>query len=717
MNLCESITAILFCTIFSTVYSSGTALLTNATCGGVFTANNFYLQSPNYPQEYPRNLNCVYVLKGPNCPTHYQFDFIDFDLENSVGCVKDRLIIENQDALCGKAGLKGNKGYFSNNGSLNVRFISDGNGTSRGFIILVTRLECENEAKREDSTTDITEVIDTTVKPESTTTLFRPLHLPLPNPEDNLPQCCLNTFNSRRSIITSPNFPFTLNHKLDCKIKIQKATKNICRLKLSFLFFWLGSANHNSCPYGWLRVDGKFICGCNQDLKLTTTFDGENVKELVFRSEGVNLNSQSGFVIEVIQDECPTKYYPGYTQSLPFVYRNSKFNRQNGVQQYNQMSVDSNDDQTYIETAELIHEKTEEVDNKNSSSKFVQGPKLIKSFYLFSEPNYNSAPEQPIEPEPTTFIDTSTVSVIVTTINHQECTYWNNVQMNKLCYAYGNNLQTCKRTSDSHRQKDVLPKSNCIELDYVRGYLKSPGYPFYYPKLLNTCYRFKKRPGYCGLQVFMADFQLQSSYGCYKDYLLVENQHKYCGKSLCGRYLTFDLTDKTHEDLVFVSDRFFCGRGFYATYEQLPCQTPTTTKVPDVTVVPIPTTPPTTSSPICDRYIADRLFIFEVKQDKDRCSFQIRKASQDVCKVNLYFENFDLFCGSESLALDNMMLCGHLTGRRISVNFDDYNELVTILYRSNLQNKYGDLKFRISGEQISDDCLIPEPPIQRLVIK
>ncbi|XP_072376047.1 tolloid-like protein 1 [Diabrotica undecimpunctata] len=329
MNLCESITALLFCTILSAVYSSGTAFLTNATCGGVFTANNFYLQSPNYPQEYPRNLNCVYVLKGPNCPTHYQFDFIDFDLENSVGCVKDRLIIENQDALCGKAGLKGNKGYFGNNGSLNVRFISDGDGTARGFKILVTRLECENEAKREDSTTDITEVIDTTtVKPESTTTLFRPLHLPVPSPEDNLPQCCLNTFNSRRSIITSPNFPFTLNHKLDCKIKIQKATKNICRLKLSFLFFWLGSANHNSCPYGWLRVDGKFICGCNQDLKLTTTFEGENVKELVFRSEGVNLNSQSGFVIEVIQDNVQQntiqdilKVYHFYIETISLIDR------------------------------------------------------------------------------------------------------------------------------------------------------------------------------------------------------------------------------------------------------------------------------------------------------------------------------------------------------------------------------------------------------------
>lgn len=128
-------------------------------CGSVFTEKLFYLQSPDYPENYPSNVNCEYILKNPDeCPTYFKLNFLVFRLENSVGCDRDKLIIQDQDVLCGNGpeNPEGNA-YFSNDGTLNVRFITDGNGTSSGFKILVNRTDCENDIRR--TTTDVTETV------------------------------------------------------------------------------------------------------------------------------------------------------------------------------------------------------------------------------------------------------------------------------------------------------------------------------------------------------------------------------------------------------------------------------------------------------------------------------------------------------------------------------------------------------------------------------
>ncbi|XP_056644777.1 tolloid-like protein 1 [Diorhabda sublineata] len=436
----------------------------NVVCGGVFTEISFFLQSPNYPQEYPPNLNCIYLIEGQDCPTYYEFDFIDFRLENSVGCVKDRLLIENQDALCGK---KSNKGYFKSNGSLNVEFLTNNNTSDRGFKIFVTRKPCESSKKEANTNKTTHMTVSRTIR---TAKPFQPFYSEIPKFEENNIQYCWNIFDFRRFLI---NFPYNLK----------------CRRE-----------------------------------------------------------------------------------------------------------------------------------------------------------------------------------------NRQEDT-WN----------------------------------NCIELNQHRGYFRSPGYPFFYPKILNMCFRFRKQPGYCAIRLYMNDFQLQSSYECQKDYVLLENQHRYCGRSLLRQYITFDLTSKNYEDLRFVTDLFFCGRGFCGSYEQLPCQQPTVPINLTTTTVPPSPTPNVIG---CDRYISDQSFTLEMNQNKANCIFEIKKFTKSACKVDFHFEKFDLFCGSESLLMNNITLCGHLTDRKISVNFDEYYGIVTVVYRSNLLNKYSDFKFKITGQQVTDDCLIPEPPAQ-----
>lgn len=84
----------------------------------------------------------------------------------------------------------------------------------------------------------------------------------------------------------------------------------MCRLRINLLFFSLGPPTQNSCPYGHLEVDGKYICGCNSDIQLTTDFRNSETKVLRFNSAGYQVNGASGFVLEVIQDECQKRYSP-----------------------------------------------------------------------------------------------------------------------------------------------------------------------------------------------------------------------------------------------------------------------------------------------------------------------------------------------------------------------------------------------------------------------
>lgn len=81
-------------------------------------------------------------------------------------------------------------------------------------------------------------------------------------------------------------------------------------------FFAMGPSGHNSCPYGHLEIDGKFLCGCNSHVQLTTSFGGLESKLIKFHTEGFNSRDKSGFVLEVIQDECQKSSQPNESEKF-----------------------------------------------------------------------------------------------------------------------------------------------------------------------------------------------------------------------------------------------------------------------------------------------------------------------------------------------------------------------------------------------------------------
>ena len=59
-----------------------------AGCGGIISADKAVIMSPNYPEDYPTNINCEWEIIGEHL-YHYQLSFLSFDLENSENCDAD----------------------------------------------------------------------------------------------------------------------------------------------------------------------------------------------------------------------------------------------------------------------------------------------------------------------------------------------------------------------------------------------------------------------------------------------------------------------------------------------------------------------------------------------------------------------------------------------------------------------------------------------------
>ncbi|RZC43010.1 uncharacterized protein BDFB_009569 [Asbolus verrucosus] len=545
----------------------------NSECGQVFTKKQFIIESPLYPTSYPLNYECSYLIKGPTCPTYFNLQLLDFSLEDSLGCSKDRLEVEDKDAICGsKSGMRQ---YFSEKGTLILRFVSDKSGTGRGYRILVTRSPCgsgdpetttlygipqwHKDADNPETTSYSVPKWHTTNRDVEYTTTTKPSVV-----NRRTSKCCPNSYGSKKFILTSPNFPYSMSTPTDCIYEIYRANRNVCRLRIDVDFFWLGH-NGNNCAEGFLEIDGRFICGCKSNLKLVSSFEGSPTKILRFVSKGYERSSYSGFVLEIIQDECPKKYTPEEaTKNRTF---EEKFRFYND--QINRVAWPSLSHGAIIDKLHLISENTEVLSDQVDDWNKEKRPKVVRHVYFFAEPGVRGVPK---DREDTDYVDTSSMnsSFLQDSYDYNYCLNWNRQQLNSVTSRY---LPVCK---------------------------------------INEA--------------------------------------------------TLDLQNKHYEDMNFVTDAFYCGKGFYGVYEQIACQ-----DVPHPINPTIPPTPPLPTPRVpCDRTIQEEMFTLDAYgYNGPTCTFIVKKHIPYVCSISLYFEKFDLACASESLIIDGTMYCGRLTGQSV----------------------------------------------------
>ncbi|KAL8624654.1 hypothetical protein ACOMHN_045189 [Nucella lapillus] len=127
------------------LFSAPIGVLTNtaAGCGGLFSGPTGVLKSPGHPGPYPRNQDCVYVIRRPDTD-RVTLAFHELDLEKTDHCVADSLEIRDGDSE--KAPVR-YRGCGSNmpmevirsfSSAFWIRFTSDEADTAGGFKITYT---------------------------------------------------------------------------------------------------------------------------------------------------------------------------------------------------------------------------------------------------------------------------------------------------------------------------------------------------------------------------------------------------------------------------------------------------------------------------------------------------------------------------------------------------------------------------------------------------
>ncbi|XP_067326675.1 cubilin [Anolis sagrei] len=115
------------------------AILTASTsaCGGTFHMERGAFNSPNFPEAYPQNVECVWNIRS-SPGNRLQLSFTDFQMEESEGCTKDYVEIR-EDSLSGQQMGRycGNTLPFNYTSVIGhilwIKFVSDGSGSGRGF--------------------------------------------------------------------------------------------------------------------------------------------------------------------------------------------------------------------------------------------------------------------------------------------------------------------------------------------------------------------------------------------------------------------------------------------------------------------------------------------------------------------------------------------------------------------------------------------------------
>lgn len=403
-------------------------------CEETYSKKQFVITSKNYPDAYPANFSCRYLIDGEVCLRKYNLQFLDFDLEEDEECSKDYLQVGEEEKLCGlKSGVKT---YFAPKGSLVLNFVTNEGASGRGFKVLVTRLPCETVQQKQNfyNFFDWKQDFGWNYRPAAQTTTF----------------CCKQAYNAKHFFLASPGFPYLHNQPNDCVYHIYKTNQNICRLRIHAVYFLHGSSDQ-TCSEGFLEIDGKRLCGCQSDLKLVVPFDpyANSPKVLRFQNGGSHKNEYSGFALEVFQDECPWKY----EYSPPRLQKR----------------------ESSIQNAKLLF--------ANSQQDLQQ--QVVKHVYFFSDPQEVSYEDyfpdvmKPKDKEEADYVDTSDFNVNLNGNQAEKCTAFDFGQLarNDL---WGEASQ-CKTSEREPR--------GCTELSSVTGYFYSPGYPYYYPPNLNLCYR------------------------------------------------------------------------------------------------------------------------------------------------------------------------------------------------------------------------------------
>lgn len=279
-------------------------------CGGELELDSGgHLESPNYPDDYQPNKECIWKL---TVPKDYQvaLKFQSFEVENHDNCVYD--YVEVRDGLTMDSPLMGVFcGYKippdirSSGNHLLVKFVSDGSVQKAGFS--ATFMKEYDECTRTDHGC-AQDCINTLGSYECACRIGFELHSDGKNCED----ACGGVFSSENGTITSPSFPEFYPSNKNCVWEI--ITDPHYKITLNFTHFDLEGSNvpHQQCDYDRVEVHSRkgntdmFIkhgLFCGSKLPPPITSDGNSLR-ITFRSDTSIQKTGFAAVFFADLDEC-----------------------------------------------------------------------------------------------------------------------------------------------------------------------------------------------------------------------------------------------------------------------------------------------------------------------------------------------------------------------------------------------------------------------------
>ncbi|XP_076011137.1 adhesion G-protein coupled receptor G6 isoform X3 [Genypterus blacodes] len=104
-------------------------------CNLVLTEAKGEFQSPCYPQEYAKSQACRWIMQAPS-GFIVQLSFLDFELEEVLGCIYDRVTVNTGNAEVKFCGLTANGLTLNSTGNvMELSFISDFSVQKKGFHV------------------------------------------------------------------------------------------------------------------------------------------------------------------------------------------------------------------------------------------------------------------------------------------------------------------------------------------------------------------------------------------------------------------------------------------------------------------------------------------------------------------------------------------------------------------------------------------------------
>ncbi|XP_028403966.1 cubilin-like isoform X2 [Dendronephthya gigantea] len=242
-------------------------------CGGQLTSNEGSIQSPLYPEFYPNNMLCTWVISVEK-PARIRLTFgTEFDLENEEQCPYDFLSIRDGanivDSEIGKyCGKIIPNTILSTTSSVHITFRSDKSGGGKGFSL-------EWIAERIMTLGPITTPVPTTTSPD-----------------------CGGHLTESTGIITSPKYPMMYPSNQNCVWLLSMASGSQIRLT----FDYLELEDDLNCAYDYLLIrDGASIDSpvigryCGSSIRISEKYIYSSGKDLRIEFHSDNVGSKGGF--------------------------------------------------------------------------------------------------------------------------------------------------------------------------------------------------------------------------------------------------------------------------------------------------------------------------------------------------------------------------------------------------------------------------------------